>query len=604
MFPNDDNYRVGDASINRTAPTPAQQPAPPISATSQPTAAATQPSQNIPVGSGKQSAVVQPPAVLSAEPTARGGFYNNNGQPTPEPTGFTPPKNNAAASPSGFAGQTSTPVTPDQARGGFYNNNAQPAPAQVTRPTNPAVDAARTAANNATPTPRQAFGQLPLPEVAPVEPTRLSKLASGVRKLAPVVGKFASGAAKLTGAIGGVGVPIVTAFNDITDKTIPHDTLTDVARGFQGVGEAAANGVAAVTNPFLGAGAAVATPHIIDGIRYGVNKVFGINSKSPSQTMQEQRDATATQATPITAQPSTDTNTGNIPYTQRELDATTPTVDLAPTTVPINKTAPPPINGTGYMIGKDGVRYDMDTTTGEFNKTGADGAAQKIGNNLTIVPAGTNLLRGNQDDTSAKIVAAVKSGAITASEGVDKLKQLTDPEGYAKEQLRNQALSGNDNAANLIAGDISREQAGQTFNAHRADAANAQANAVASLGLDKEKLAIQKAANESDIALTNAKVNAINNPPQPPVFSDNALRDASTTVNTDGSETVNPAEYAKLKLTDPNKIKDFLSYYTGLQQGSPEQAAAAKKAGFSDVNQANKLLVDALEMQKGGVSNG
>ena len=561
MFPNDDNYRVGDASINRTAPTPAQQPAPPISATSQPTAAATQPSQNIPVGSGKQSAVVQPPAVLSAEPTARGGFYNNNGQPTPEPTGFTPPKNNAAASPSGFAGQTSTPVTPDQARGGFYNNNAQP---------------------------------------APVEPTRLSKLA-------PVVGKFASGAAKLTGVIGGVGLPIVTAFNDITDKTIPHDTLTDVARGFQGVGEAAANGVAAVTNPFLGAGAAVATPHIIDGIRYGVNKVFGINSKSPSQTMQEQRDATATQATPITAQPSTDTNTGNIPYTQRELDATTPTVDQAPTTVPINKTAPPPINGTGYMIGKDGVRYDMDTTTGEFNKTGADGAAQKIGNNLTIVPAGTNLLHGNQDDTSAKIVAAVKSGAITASEGVDKLKQLTDPEGYAKEQLRNQALSGNDNAANLIAGDISREQAGQTFNAHRADAANAQANAVASLGLDKEKLAIQKAANESDIALKNAKVNAINNPPQPPVFSDNALRDASTTVNTDGSETVNPAEYAKLKLTDPNKIKDFLSYYTGLQQGSPEQAAAAKKAGFSDVNQANKLLVDAMEMQnkqKGGVSNG
>ena len=315
MFPNDDNYRVGDASINRTAPTPAQQPAPPISATSQPTAAATQPSQNIPVGSGKQSAVVQPPAVLSAEPTARGGFYNNNGQPTPEPTGFTPPKNNAAASPSGFAGQTSTPVTPDQARGGFYNNNAQPAPAQVTRPTNPAVDAARTAANNATPTPRQAFGQLPLPEVTPVEPTRLSKLASGV-------GKFASGAAKLTGVIGGVGVPIVTAFNDITDKTIPHDTTTDIARGFQGVGEAAANGVAAVTNPFLGAGATVATPHIIDGIRYGVNKVFGINSKSPSQTMQEQRDAI-----PITAQPSTDTNTGNIPYTQRELDATTPTVD-------------------------------------------------------------------------------------------------------------------------------------------------------------------------------------------------------------------------------------------------------------------------------------
>ena len=596
MFPNDDNHRIGDASINRTAPTPAQQPAPPISATSQPTAAATQPSQNIPVGSGKQSAVVQPPAVLSAEPTARGGFYNNNGQPTPEPTGFTPPKNNAAASPSGFARQTSTPVTPDQARGGFYNNNAQPAPAQVTRPTNPAVEAARTAANNATPTPRLPFGQ-PLPEVVPVEPTRLSKLA-------PVVGKFASGAAKLTSAIGGVGVPIVTAFNDITDKTIPHDTLTDVARGFQGVGEAAANGVAAVTNPFLGAGAAVATPHIIDGIRYGVNKVFGINSKSPSQTMQEQRDATATQATPITAQPSTDTNTGNIPYTQRELDATTPTVDLAPTTVPINKTAPPPINGTGYMIGKDGVRYDMDTTTGEFNKTGADGAAQKIGNNLTIVPAGTNLLHGNQDDTSAKIVAAVKSGAITASEGVDILKKWTDPEGYAKEQLRNQALSGNDNAANLIAGDISREQAGQTFNAHRADAANAQANAVASLGLDKEKLAIQKAANESDIALQNAKVNAINNPP---VFSDNALRDASTTVNTDGSETVNPAEYAKLKLTDPNKIKDFLSYYTGLQQGSPEQAAAAKKAGFSDVNQANKLLVDALEMQnkqKGGVSNG
>ena len=318
--------------------------------------------------------------------------------------------------------------------------------------------------------------------------------------------------------------------------------------------------------------------------------------------MQEQRDAI-----PITAQPSTDTNTGNIPYTQRELDATTPTVDQAPTTVPINKTAPPPINGTGYMIGKDGVRYDMDTTTGEFNKTGADGAAQKIGNNLTIVPAGTNLLHGNQDDTSAKIVAAVKSGAITAREGVDILKQWTDPEGYAKEQLRNQALSGNDNAANLIAGDISREQAGQTFNAHRADAANAQANAVASLGLDKEKLAIQKAANESDIALQNAKVNAINNPPQPPVFSDNALRDASTTVNTDGSETVNPAEYAKLKLTDPNKIKDFLSYYTGLQQGSPEQAAAAKKAGFSDVNQANKLLVDALEMQnkqKGGVSNG
>ena len=578
MFPNDDNYRIGDASINRTAPTPTVQPAPLTSATSQPTAptaAATQPVQ----------------------PTARGGFYNNNGQPTPEPTGFTPPKNNAAASPSGFAGQTSTPVTPDQARGGFYNNNAQPAPAQVTRPTNPAVDAARTAANNATPTPRQAFGQLPLPEVAPVEPTRLSKLA-------PVVGKFASGAAKLTSAIGGVGVPIVTAFNDITDKTIPHDTLTDVARGFQGVGEAAANGVAAVTNPFLGAGAAVATPHIIDGIRYGVNKVFGINSKSPSQTMQEQRDATATQATPITAQPSTDTNTGNIPYTQRELDATTPTVDLAPTTVPINKTAPPPINGTGYMIGKDGVRYDMDTTTGEFNKTGADGAAQKIGNNLTIVPAGTNLLHGNQDDTSAKIVAAVKSGAITASEGVDILKKWTDPEGYAKEQLRNQALSGNDNAANLIAGDISREQAGQTFNAHRADAANAQANAVASLGLDKEKLAIQKAANESDIALQNAKVNAINNPP---VFSDNALRDASTTVNTDGSETVNPAEYAKLKLTDPNKIKDFLSYYTGLQQGSPEQAAAAKKAGFSDVNQANKLLVDAMEMQnkqKGGVSNG
>ena len=594
MFPNDDNHRIGDASINRTAPTPAQPTLP-----TTPTAAATQPS-NIPVGSGKQSAVVQPPAVLSAEPTARGGFYNNNGQPTPEPTGFTPPKNNAAASPSGFAGQTSTPVTPDQARGGFYNNNAQPAPAQVTRPTNPAVDAARTAANNATPTPRQAFGQLPLPEVAPVEPTRLSKLASGG-------GKLASGAAKLTSVIGGVGVPIVTAFNDITDKTIPHDTLTDVARGFQGVGEAAANGVAAVTNPFLGAGAAVATPHIIDGIRYGVNKVFGINSKSPSQTMQEQRDATATQATPITAQPSTDTNTGNIPYTQRELDATTPTVDLAPTTVPINKTAPPPINGTGYMIGKDGVRYDMDTTTGEFNKTGADGAAQKIGNNLTIVPAGTNLLRGNQDDTSAKIVAAVKSGAITASEGVDKLKQLTDPEGYAKEQLRNQALSGNDNAVNLIAGDNSREQAGQTFNAHRADAANAQANAVASLGLDKEKLAIQKAANESDIALTNAKVNAINNPPQPPVFSDNALRDASTTVNTDGSETVNPAEYAKLKLTDPNKIKDFLSYYTGLQQGSPEQAAAAKKAGFSDVNQANKLLVDAMEMQnkqKGGVSNG
>ena len=577
MFPNDDNHRIGDASINRTAPTPTVQPAPLTSATSQPTAptaAATQPVQ----------------------PTARGGFYNNNGQPTPEPTGFTPPKNNAAASPSGFARQTSTPVTPDQARGGFYNNNAQPAPAQVTRPTNPAVDAARTAANNATPTPRIPFGQ-PLPEVPPVEPTRLSKLA-------PVVGKFASGAAKLTSAIGGVGVPIVTAFNDITDKTIPHDTLTDVARGFQGVGEAAANGVAAVTNPFLGAGAAVATPHIIDGIRYGVNKVFGINSKSPSQTMQEQRDATATQATPITAQPSTDTNTGNIPYTQRELDATTPTVDLAPTTVPINKTAPPPINGTGYMIGKDGVRYDMDTTTGEFNKTGADGAAQKIGNNLTIVPAGTNLLHGNQDDTSAKIVAAVKSGAITASEGVDKLKQLTDPEGYAKEQLRNQALSGNDNAANLIAGDISREQAGQTFNAHRADAANAQANAVASLGLDKEKLAIQKAANESDIALQNAKVNAINNPP---VFSDNALRDASTTVNTDGSETVNPAEYAKLKLTDPNKIKDFLSYYTGLQQGSPEQAAAAKKAGFSDVNQANKLLVDALEMQnkqKGGVSNG
>ena len=581
MFPNDDNHRIGDASINRTAPTPTVQPAPLTSATSQPTAptaAATQPVQ----------------------PTARGGFYNNNGQPTPEPTGFTPPKNNAAASPSGFARQTSTPVTPDQARGGFYNNNAQPAPAQVTRPTNPAVDAARTAANNATPTPRQAFGQLPLPEVAPVEPTRLSKLA-------PVVGKFASGAAKLTSAIGGVGVPIVTAFNDITDKTIPHDTLTDVARGFQGVGEAAANGVAAVTNPFLGAGAAVATPHIIDGIRYGVNKVFGINSKSPSQTMQEQRDATATQATPITAQPSTDTNTGNIPYTQRELDATTPTVDLAPTTVPINKTAPPPINGTGYMIGKDGVRYDMDTTTGEFNKTGADGAAQKIGNNLTIVPAGTNLLHGNQDDTSAKIVAAVKSGAITASEGVDILKKWTDPEGYAKEQLRNQALSGNDNAANLIAGDISREQAGQTFNAHRADAANAQANAVASLGLDKEKLAIQKAANESDIALQNAKVNAINNPPQPPVFSDNALRDASTTVNTDGSETVNPAEYAKLKLTDPNKIKDFLSYYTGLQQGSPEQAAAAKKAGFSDVNQANKLLVDAMEMQnkqKGGVSNG
>lgn len=589
MFPNDDNYRVGDASINRTAPTPAQQPTLPTTPTS----------QNIPVGSGNQSAVVQPPAVPSAEPTARGGFYNNNGQPTPEPTGFTPPKNNAAASPSGFAGQTPTPVTPDQARGGFYNNNAQPAPAQVTRPTNPAVDAARTAANNATPTPRPAFGQ-PLPEVTPVEPTRLSKLASGV-------GKFASGAAKLTSVIGGVGVPIVTAFNDITDKTIPHDTLTDVARGFQGVGEAAANGVAAVTNPFLGAGAAVATPHIIDGIRYGVNKVFGINSKSPSQTMQGQRDATATQAIPITAQPSTDTNTGYIPYTQRELDTTTPTVAQAPTIVPINKTAPPPINGTGYMIGKDGVRYDMDTTTGEFNKTGIDGAAQKIGNNLTIVPAGTNLLHGNQDDTSAKIVAAVKSGAITASEGVDKLKQLTDPEGYAKEQLRNQALSGNDNAANLIAGDISREQAGQTFNAHRADAANAQANAVASLGLDKEKLAIQKAANESDIALKNAKVNAINNPPQPPVFSDNALRDASTTVNTDGSETVNPAEYAKLKSADPNKIKDFLSYYTGLQQGSPEQAAAAKKAGFSDVNQANKLLVDALEMQnkqKGGVSNG
>ena len=208
MFPNDDNHRIGDASINRTAPTPTVQPEPLTSATSQPTAptaAATQPVQ----------------------PTARGGFYNNNGQPTPEPTGFTPPKNNAAASPSGFAGQTSTPVTPDQARGGFYNNNAQP-------------------------------------EVAPVAPTRLSKFVSGVRKLAPGVGKVASGAAKLTSAIGGVGVPIVTAFNDITDKTIPHDTLTDVARGFQGVGEAAANGVAAVTNPFLGAGAAVATPHIID----------------------------------------------------------------------------------------------------------------------------------------------------------------------------------------------------------------------------------------------------------------------------------------------------------------------------------------------------